>query len=118
MPKVAVVHLDALAPTQLDTPFHRDGLAVHKRAISRQEHGAERLDAGYNAYKAGISFAVPAAPVEGVCYILSGEGILDDGEQQTALRPGSFIFQPAGSAAHITISTDMESVCVFSPPRN
>lgn len=47
MPKVAVVALDTLAPTPLDTPFHREGLAVHKRAISQQVYGAERLDAGY-----------------------------------------------------------------------
>lgn len=118
MPKVAVVALDTLAPTPLDTPFHREGLAVHKRAISQQVYGAERLDAGYNQYKAGISFAVPPSPAEGICYILSGEGVLDDGERHIPLAPGSFIFQPAGSAAHITISTDMESVCVFSPPRN
>jgi quercetin dioxygenase-like cupin family protein len=55
---------------------------------------------------------------EEILYILSGEGAIIAGEQETRLEPGVAVFIPSGLAHQIRADGDepLKLVTVFSPP--
>lgn len=117
MPRVTVIQPFEIEPMPIDTDMHRQGLAVHRRVISKAKDGSQHLDAGYNTYKKGVHFGAFAHANDEVCYIVSGEGELNVDGEVVPLRAGMFMFRPAGAKSTFACHTDMVTICMFSPPR-
>lgn len=117
MAKAALIDPLDIEPMSIDSEFHRSGAAVHRRLISKAAHGSEKMDAGYNNYAAGLEFQGLEQTVDGICYIVAGEGELELDGRKMPVSAGMVIFQPKGSVMGLKCHTDMASLCIFSPPR-
>lgn len=112
MPKVIVVD-----PTSL-TPIYQDDTCWRVRAISKQIHSAQNIDASYSVYKKGRSKKGVVYPQDEICYIVKGAGMLTtpDGTK-IAFKEGDVVYRPAGAMSDVEMTEDSISVCMFSPAR-
>lgn len=120
MPSVKVINPNDVEPTILDTEFHRDGRALHRRVVTKPKDGAEKMDAGLNFYKAGLEFGSYSHPNnDEICYIVSGKALMVNDGKEVPLNAGDFMFRPKGASTdNVTVIEDMTCVCMFSPARD
>lgn len=112
MPEVQVIDPEALDPTYTDDTCWR------VRAVSKEVHGSENIDASYSKYSKGRYKKDVVYPQDEICYIVRGGGILTtpDGER-ISFKQGDVIFRPAGAISDVEMTEDSISVCMFSPAR-
>ncbi len=92
-----------------------------KTLFGPENAGAQFLRIAITEYAAGGEHKLHKHPAqEEVIYILEGEGISRTDEGDKPIRPGSFVFIPAGTD-HATINLlkdrPMKAVIIKSPPQ-
>lgn len=120
MPSVKIINPDDIEPMILDTEFHRDGRATHRRVVTKAKDGAQDMDAGVNTYKAGLEFGSYSHPDnDEICYIIEGRvTMINDGKEQE-LKAGDVMFRPKGAATdNVIVHEDMKCICTFAPARD
>lgn len=120
MPSVKVINSYDVEPMILDTEFHRDGRATHRRVVTKPKDGAVSMDAGFNTYKAGVEFGSYSHPDnDEICYIVSGKIAMVNDGKEVELNAGDFMYRPKGASTDsLRIIEDMTCVCIFSPARD
>jgi ethanolamine utilization protein EutQ (cupin superfamily) len=117
-----VVLLDPMsAPLVVDNgaKYILNGMAQHRRVVSKGREGATRIDVSYNVYKAGLEVEQPYAyNADEICYFASGEMWLESDGEKVFAKPGYFMWRPAGAATQKgKVLADAVTICAFGPAR-
>ena len=102
-----------------NSPSMVDGRQVYRRPVSFAKDGSENIDISYDMFKAGINIDKPFTyNRDEICYQVAGEAETQNDGVVTILKPGNFMWHPAGTPTEtIKIITDNVIVCAFGPAR-
>lgn len=84
------------------------------RAEVLRESERQKVVLGY--FRAGQFVPVHAPESDVAITVLSGEGVVRDGDADREVEPGSVVVVPAGEARGVRAVTDLEATLVTAPP--
>ena len=118
-PKVMFYDFRDIEPTvRPGDERYGDGRITHRRVISKPKDGSVHIDASHNIYKAGLEGGPYAYTHDEICWLESGEIEMVSGGVTQTMRPGEFMYRPAGAATErIKVTKDSVSICFFAPAR-
>ncbi len=110
MGKVIIRHCDEVEPTLFLTRESR-------RLITPERDKSMRVSVHKIDRYAGYSDEVRYPENDEILYIIEGEGFIIEGDEKTAIRPGSCVFIPAGETYRMFSIVPLHMIAVLSPPR-
>lgn len=89
-----------------------------KGILSHTLHDDEFYKVVLFAFSAGHSISPHAVPVSASLYFVEGEGTMTLGEDQRAVRPGTFIHMPPGLLHGIVAETGVKMLLTLGKKRS
>jgi len=120
-PKLFLLNpMDAPLVVESGSKAIESGMAQHRRVVSKDSHGATRIDISYNIYKAGLEAEQAYAyNADEICYFVSGAMWLESDGEGVLAKPGYFMWRPAGAATQRgRVLADAVTICAFGPARD
>jgi mannose-6-phosphate isomerase-like protein (cupin superfamily) len=111
MSKIVIRECDSVNPTVFKDRESR-------RLISPERDGSTKMSLHLiDRHSKEISYEVKYPKNDEILYILEGEGIIYDGDDQYPVRPGTSVFIPAGTSYRISNTPNLKMLAILSPPR-
>lgn len=121
LPRVLLLDpMDAPLVVESGIKYIENGMAQHRRVVSKDRQGATRIDISYNVYKAGLEAERPYAyNADEICYFVSGAMWLESDGEGVLAKPGYFMWRPAGAVTQRgKVLADAVTICAFGPARD
>lgn len=112
-PKVRWFRLeDAKIILRPDEPNYRSGRIVERLFLPAQKDGVKGADVTFISYKAGVQIGPRTNEREQICWLESGDLQMTTTRQTQNVKPGFFLYSPAGShIKSIDVTEDSDLLC-------